>query len=201
MPTWPSTRVRWNPPEARLVEPGSLRILGIDPGSLATGWGLVGGTAARPTLIDCAVIRTGASGTELSERLSRLQRAVEEILDRLAPDCAAVEAPYHGVNARAALQLAHARGVILACLGALGIQTIEYAPATVKKAVTGNGRAPKQQVRLMVSRLLGARDLPGPNDITDALAVALCHASLERYRALVDAGGGAVSRTRRPAER
>jgi crossover junction endodeoxyribonuclease RuvC len=168
-----------------------MRILGIDPGSLATGWGLLGGTATRPGLIECDVIRAGASTEGLSRRLARLQPAVEEMLRRLQPDCAAVEAPYHGVNARAALQLAHARGVILACLGALGIPTTEYAPATIKKAVTGNGRASKQQVRLMVQHLLGQQLPPGPDDVTDALAVALCHASLERHRALLTASRGA----------
>jgi crossover junction endodeoxyribonuclease RuvC len=184
-PTCPSTRVRSNPPEIRLSQPRPLRILGVDPGSLLTGWGLVGGTLARPDLIDCGVIRTGSKTTELSERLAHLQREIQSVVERLDPDCAAVESPYHGVNARAALQLAHARGAILAVLGSLGVETAEYAPATVKKGVTGNGHAPKQQVRTMVFQLLRIRTLAGPADVTDALALALCHAALGRHRSLL----------------
>jgi len=178
--------VRWNPLDVRVTAPCSPRILGVDPGSLATGWGLVTGPATRPRLIACDAIRAGTPSQDLSERLSRLRAGFEDLLTRLAPDCAAVESPYHGVNARAALQLAHARGVILAALAAHAIPVVEYAPATVKKAVTGNGRATKDQVRSMVARILRAPDLPASADASDALAVAVCHGSLARHRTLVE---------------
>jgi len=88
---------------------------------------------------------------------------------------AAVEAPFHGVSARSALQLAHARGVVLAALGRSGLRVFEYSPATIKKAVTGNGRAEKGQVEAMVSRLVAGGCAPGRSDIADAVAAALCH--------------------------
>ena len=88
---------------------------------------------------------------------------------------AAVEAPFHGVSARSALQLAHARGVVLAALGTSGLRVFEYSPATIKKSVTGNGRAEKAQVEAMVSRLIAGGCSPGKPDIADAIAAALCH--------------------------
>jgi crossover junction endodeoxyribonuclease RuvC len=172
-------------PEARGERP---RILGVDPGSLATGWGLIAGDAAQGSrLLECGVIRL-SSTTGLAGRLHHLQREFESLVHRISPSCAAVESPYHGANARSALQLAHARGVILASLAGAGIEVFEYSPATVKKSVTGNGRAPKPQVHSMVARVLSS-DLARPHDLSDALAVALCHASHSRYHAAVTRGG------------
>jgi len=152
------------------------RILGVDPGSLRTGWGLVVGSGSRPRLLDCGVIRL-RGGEDLARRLARLQEALADLVGRLQPTSAAVESPFHGKNVRSVLHLAHARGAILATLAAAGVDVVEYAPATVKKAVTGNGAAPKEQVRGMVHRLLGVEADPGPCDLTDALALALCHAA------------------------
>ncbi len=103
------------------------------------------------------------------------------------PTQAAVEATFHGVNARAAFQLAHARGVVLAVLGGEGIPVAEYSPASVKKAVTGNGRADKGQVQAMIGRLLGASARNGPYDVSDALGVAVCHAATLGVRGAVAA--------------
>ena len=130
------------------------------------------------------MIRLGGSTLALAARLDRLLGTLESLLGRLAPTVAAVETPYHGVNARAALQLAEARGVILAALARAGIGVTEYAPATVKKAVTGNGRATKHQVRTMVSRILKRSTAEGASDLYDALAVALCHAGSARHASL-----------------
>jgi crossover junction endodeoxyribonuclease RuvC len=107
--------------------------------------------------------------------LARLHAAILSVVIQHAPSEAAVEAPFHGVSARSALQLAHARGVILSALGVSGLRVVEYAPATIKKAVTGNGRAEKEQVEAMVSRLLAGAGSPGKSDIADATAAALCH--------------------------
>jgi crossover junction endodeoxyribonuclease RuvC len=148
-----------------------LRILGIDPGSLVTGWGLLDG---GPVLIDCGVIRLQRARS-FPARLSLLHDELVRLVDRHRPTTAAVESPYHGSSARSALQLAHARGVILAVLAGAGVEVAEYTPATVKKSVTGNGRAEKDQVRRMVARLLDDRVAGHPDDLTDALAVALCH--------------------------
>ncbi len=154
-----------------------LRILGVDPGSICTGWGLVGGSAERPVLLDCGVVRLPAR-RPFADRLCFLRREFDALLVRLRPTEAAVESPFHGANARAALQLAHARGVVLAGLGGAGVPVSEYAPATVKKSVVGVGKAEKTQVQAMVRRMLGSEAEPsGSLDATDALAVALCHLS------------------------
>lgn len=111
---------------------------------------------------------------------------------RIQPSSAAVEAPFQGANARSALQLAHARGVILAVLACAGVEVTEYTPAMVKKSVVGNGRAPKEQVQWMVSRLLALSRPTGSSDASDALAVALCHVSVHGYRAAVERSTTAV---------
>ncbi len=160
-----------------------IRVLGVDPGSLRTGWGLVGGNPLEPSLIDCGVIRL-PSRASFPDRLQRLLAELNEIVGRVSPTAAAVEAPFHGINPRTALQLAHARGVVLAVLGAGGVPVTEYAPATVKMAVTGSGRADKGQVRAMVERLLGrTAGRTGLSDESDALAVALCHLVAMRHHA------------------
>jgi crossover junction endodeoxyribonuclease RuvC len=164
------------------------RILGVDPGSIVTGWGLVGGAPARPRWLDAGVIRLGRGTGDLAGRLERLHAALAALVERLEPTSAAVEAPYHGANPRSSLLLAHARGVVLAVLAGAGIEVVEYTPATVKKAVTGNGRAPKEQVRAMVGRLLGSPPCGDSTDLSDALAIALCHAASQRHRQLL--GGG-----------
>lgn len=162
-----------------------VRVLGVDPGSLHTGWGLVGGGPLDPALIECGVIRLPPRAS-FPDRLHRLLVELGGIVGRLSPTAAAVEAPFHGINPRTALQLAHARGVVLAVLGAAGVPVTEYAPATVKKAVTGAGRAGKDQVRAMVRHLLGgAVARTGLSDESDALAVALCHLATLRYREAV----------------
>jgi len=151
-------------------------ILGVDPGSLRTGWGLIAGTSACPQIVECDLIRLTPSAP-FPDRLHALQVAFEQLVRRVQPTSAAVEAPFHGVNARASFQLAHARGVLLAVLAGEGIPVSEYSPATVKKAVTGNGRAEKQQVQSMILKLLGPGTVHPSFDVADALAVALCHAA------------------------
>jgi len=173
------------PPESTARSDTFLRILGVDPGSKVTGWGLVGGSAARPRLLDCGVIRLGRDTETLALRLSRLQRELGALIERTRPGGSAVEAPFHGTNARSSLTLAHSRGVILAGLAAAGLEIGEYSPATVKKAVTGNGRATKDQVRAMVRQLLRSPDVRLEHDASDALAVALCHSATRRFHEAV----------------
>ena len=112
---------------------------------------------------------------ELADRLARLHKGIFSVVLQHAPSEAAVEAPFHGVSARSALHLAHARGVVLAALGISGLRVFEYSPATIKKAVTGNGRAEKEQVEAMVSRLVALGGSPGRSDVADAIAAALSH--------------------------
>lgn len=169
--------------------PGT-RILGVDPGSRFTGWGLLAGNRT-PRLVDQGVIRLD-SRVPLAERLAGLHARLSEIVRRLLPDCAAVETPFKGVNPRSAIQLAQARGVILAALGTCEVPVFEYSPAAVKKAITGNGRAEKIQVGRMVAHLL-PQGLPegAADDLTDAVAVALCHVGLERFGDAVRRAEGA----------
>jgi len=162
-----------------------MRILGVDPGSLFTGWGLVGGSLDQPVLLDSGEIRLPSS-QPLPTRLHLLTVEFTKLVGSLEPTGAAVEMAFHGANARSALQLAHARGVLLAVLAGAGVPVAEYTPATIKKSITGNGRAEKAQVQGMVERLVRS-DLPGRGlDRSDALAVALCHmASVGRSAVIV----------------
>ena len=118
-------------------------------------------------------------------RLAALERRFEAVLARSRPDVAVVESPFHGVNARSALQLAHSRGVLLAVLGRLGIPVEEYTPATIKKTVTGSGRADKEQVRRMVQAVLAVRLEESSTDLSDALAAAYCHLAHGSLKAAV----------------
>jgi crossover junction endodeoxyribonuclease RuvC len=168
-----------------------------------TGWGLVGGSPTRARLLGCDVIRLGSPGQGFGARLGRLHDEFSLLVDRLHPTCAAVESPFHGPNARSVLQLAHARGVILAVLAGAGVEVAEYTPAAVKKSVTGNGRASKAQVRAMVGRLLDPLPREGPTDLSDALAVALCHVACSGVFAAVNAAlaRAPIAGVRRPRSR
>lgn len=150
----------------------TLRVLGVDPGSSATGWALVAADGNRYRLEDTGVVRP--RGQDRAGRLADLQSRFSEVLDRLAPDCAAVESSFAGRNPRSGLALAECRGVILAALGRTAVTTHSYSPAEVKSAVVGHGTAEKHQVVFMVTRLL---DLPAEpaRDAADAIAVALTH--------------------------
>lgn len=160
-------------------------MLGVDPGSIRTGWGILGGDVNRPQVVACGEIHIPESKA-FAVRLFRLQEAFRRILTEHAPSEAAVESPFHGVSARSALQLAHARGVLLATLASDSVPIHEYAPAAVKKAVCGSGRADKAQVQRMMVRLLGGpaegRWTP---DVSDALALAWCHIAHGRFAAAV----------------
>ena len=148
--------------------------MGVDPGTRCAGWAVIAGTVYKPELIACGEILL-PERMALADRLARLHSGIFEVVARHAPSEASVEAPFQGVSARSALQLAHARGVVLAALGVSGLRVFEYSPATIKKAVTGNGRAEKEQVEAMVSRLVAGADASGRSDIADAIAAALCH--------------------------
>lgn len=170
-------------------------VLGVDPGSYVTGWSVLDGTGSSPRLVASGEIRL-AQRASFPERLHALGREIEAVVSRFEPEAAAVEAPFHGPSARAALQLAHARGVILAVLGGRGIPVAEYPPATVKKAVVGTGRADKVQVQAMIQRLLRVPlDPTAGLDRSDAVAVALCHLAIEGHRRAI--GRSVDPRTRR----
>lgn len=156
----------------------AVRILGIDPGSRVTGWGVLDVSGWETRVVAHGVIRTGAGA--LPERLCRLAEGIESLLRDHAPEAAAVEAIFGAEHARSALVLGHARGVALLLLAQGGVPLFEYPPARVKSAVTGNGRAAKEQVQQALATQLGMAALPRPLDASDALAVALCHAGAAR---------------------
>jgi len=148
-------------------------VIGIDPGSVVSGYGAVREQGGRLTCIDAGVVRT-PSKLDFPRRLQEIYEGLTEAIERIGPDEAAVESVFHARNASTALKLGQARGVALLAAINGGLDIHEYAPAKVKQAVTGSGRADKKQVKMMVETLLAQRfDLP--EDATDALAVAICH--------------------------
>lgn len=149
-------------------------VLGIDPGSQRTGFAVVGREGRRLFVVDSGVIRLPGGREQLCRRLGRLQEALEELLDRTAPAEVAVEDIFTARNARSALALGQARGVVLGVVGRRELPLFAYPPATVKRAVSGYGRADKQQVQRMVQALLGLKRLPGPDE-ADAMAIGVCH--------------------------
>lgn len=145
---------------------------------MVAGWGLVRQVGTKVELLGAGVFRPPKG--ELPGRLSALHAQLCAVLDAHEVDAVAVESVFHAKHARSALVLGHARGVLLLAAAQRDLPIHEYAPAAVKKAVTGDGRARKDQVRKMVELLLGA-GVEGPHDQSDALAVAICHAQVGRF--------------------
>jgi crossover junction endodeoxyribonuclease RuvC len=152
-----------------------VRVLGIDPGTAACGYGIVRERNGRVKLVDHGWWKTPSkSRPEL--RLKMIFDGVTELIEEFEPDAVALEESFVGVDARTALSVGQARGVILVAAANLGLECAEYAPSRVKQAVCGYGRAEKAQVQRMVKVILGLQALPTPNHAADALAVAICHA-------------------------
>ena len=152
-------------------------MLGVDPGSLRTGYGVVATDGQRHRLVEAGTLVPGARGS-LPEKLRHIHDGVAALIERLRPDALAVEDVFHAANTRTALVLGHVRGVVLLAGAARGVPVHEYPPATVKQQITGFGRAEKGQVAFMVTRMLELAADAAPGDATDALAVALCYACL-----------------------
>jgi crossover junction endodeoxyribonuclease RuvC len=157
----------------------SCRVLGIDPGSRATGWALVIAEGNKYHIESSGVVRP--AGSSRPHRLADLQRRLASIVNDLAPDCAAVESSFSGINPKSGLALAESRGVILAVLGCDDLPVSSYSPAQVKSAIVGHGRAEKQQIKYMVVRLLNLDATPQA-DTADAMAVALTHIHLGSWK-------------------
>lgn len=152
----------------------STLVIGIDPGSRATGWGVVRLEGRDLVLVGCGVIRLDP-GKDLAERMMALAERLGELIEEHRPHEAAVEDVFVSRDPRAALKLGQARGAALAAVASSRIPVAAYAPAKVKRAVTGSGRADKAQVQHMVQAML-RMDRPPARDAADALAVAICHA-------------------------
>jgi len=154
---------------------GGRRILGIDPGTAITGYGVIQRRPDRSVvLLECGVIRT-AAGEPLTERIRQVHDGVVDLIDRHRPHVLSVEDVFQGKNVRSALTLGHARGVILLAGSLAAVEIAEYTPAEIKKAVVGRGSATKQQVAFMVQRQLRLKEAPSPADAADGVAAALCH--------------------------
>lgn len=163
-------------------------ILGIDPGTAITGYGLVREENSGLILVDYGVITT-PSGQPLPERLQLIYQGLTEVIAQHRPDASAVEELFFSRNVRTALSVGHARGVVLLALADAGLPISEYKPLEVKQAVAGYGGADKHQVQEMVRMLLNLDQVPQPDDAADAVAVAVCHIHSARMMALIaDAG-------------
>lgn len=161
-------------------------VLGIDPGTATTGYGLVGeDDAGEARLVRCGVIATGPD-IPMPERLLAIHQAVTTLIREYAPEAAAVEALFFGRNVTTALTVGQARGVVLLAAAQAGLPVYEYKPAEVKQALAGYGGADKRQMQEMVRMLLGLDAAPRPDDAADAVAVAICHLHSARLRRLVD---------------
>lgn len=148
-------------------------VLGIDPGTAVTGYGVVALEDRATRLVECGVIRT-APKQELSARLRDIYDGVRELIARHRPDTVAVEDVFYARNVRTTVVLGHARGVILLAAALAELDIREYPPAEIKKAITGNGAATKEQVQFMVAKLLRLTRAPEPADAADGVAAALC---------------------------
>ncbi|HEY0416453.1 MAG TPA: crossover junction endodeoxyribonuclease RuvC [Gaiellaceae bacterium] len=152
-----------------------MKVLGVDPGTAACGYGIVHGSGGR-LRASCHGWWATSARDRPAVRLHTIFKGVQELIAEHAPDAVALEESFVGADARIALSVGQARGAVLVAAASAGVDCTEYAPASVKQAVCGYGRADKQQVGRMVTAILGLGEVPRPNHASDALAVAICHA-------------------------
>jgi crossover junction endodeoxyribonuclease RuvC len=157
-------------------------VLGIDPGTANTGFGVVLARGQALAALDGGVIGTGPS-EPLERRLARIHARVCDLISEHRPDALAIEELYFGQNARSAFAVGQARGVVLLAAGMAGVPCFSYTPQAVKQSVCGSGAAAKDQVQRMVGALLSLPEPPSPDHAADALAVAICHANGAPVRA------------------
>jgi len=173
-----------------------VRVFGIDPGSLRTGYGCIESDGRRHRLLACGAIRT-ATHAPLAARLEQIHAELGQLLSEHRPDCIVIENLFHAKNVKSALVLGHARGVAVLAAVQTALPIVEYTPAEIKASVAGYGRAGKSQMQHMVKILLGLASAPKPHDAADALAVALCHVHARgRLATLAGAAANAPRRLR-----
>lgn len=151
-----------------------MRILGIDPGSETTGWGVIEGDGPRCRVVEFGTIRS-TSSRKFPARLLAISNALDEIIQRHQPDACAIEDGFLATNVKVTLKLGQVRGVAMLAAERAALEVHEYSPRLVKQTVVGHGNAEKFQVQQMVKTLLSLSEIPEPHDISDALAVAICH--------------------------
>jgi crossover junction endodeoxyribonuclease RuvC len=166
-------------------------VLGIDPGLTRCGYGALERTSKKD--VPYRAVVAGVIETDPAERVDRrlgiLGTEVDGLLEELAPSVVVVERVFFQTNVRTAISVAQASGVVLAAAARRGIEVSQFTPNEVKQAVVGTGGATKSQVQAMITRLCGLREVPRPPDVADALALAACHLTSERFRAAVEAAG------------
>jgi crossover junction endodeoxyribonuclease RuvC len=158
------------------------RILGVDPGLQVTGYGVIEVAPRAPIVCEAGIIRSseGRETTDMAKRVRSLYDSIVEVMEQFRPAVVVVEQLYaHYNHPRTAILMAHARGVIFLAAAQREVPVISYNATRVKKTITGNGRAPKDQVQRTIQRELGLATLPEPPDVADALAAALCHYYLQ----------------------
>ena len=161
-----------------------MRVIGIDPGTAITGWGVVeGGDGNDLQMVAAGVVRT-AAGTPLPQRLQIIYNDLTALIKEWQPETSAIEELFFSKNAKTALTVGHGRGVAMLALANANLSITEYKPLEVKQAVTGYGGADKKQIQQMVKLLLSLEDIPRPDDAADALAIAICHVHSARLRLL-----------------
>jgi len=159
-------------------------IMGVDPGTVVTGYGIIQCKEGVSTVVDFGCIRP-PSQLKLTDRYLVIFNSLDHLLEKYEPEVVAVETQFMKHNPQSAIKLGMARGVVIVAAKRKGLKVVEYPPAKAKKAVVGNGRASKAQVQRMVQHLLALETLPEPEDAADALALALCHAQALRYEQLI----------------
>ena len=160
------------------LPPPSRRVLGIDPGLQVTGYAVLEPTPKGPRICEAGVVRSaeGREPADMARRLKIIYDSISEVFDQWRPAAVVVEQLYaHYEHPRTAILMAHARGVFFLCGGQRGIQVLSYPASRIKKVITGNGRASKEQMQHAVMRELNLAKPPEPHDVADAVGVALCH--------------------------
>jgi len=165
------------------IPPDSPRIVGVDPGLNITGYGVIASGSLGPRVCEAGILRgpAGRSKTDMAQRLLYMYDSIVEVLEQFRPQVMVVEQLYaHYEHPRTAILMAHARGTLMLAGAQRGLAVRSYNATTIKKTITGSGRAPKSQVQRVVQRELGLAVVPEPPDVADALAVALCQYYLMR---------------------
>lgn len=169
-------------------------VIGIDPGTVVAGYGVVRSAGGRMQLVAAGAVRA-KRGMKLAERLRLIHDGLAKVIDETKPEIAVVEQPFVGENMATAIAIGEARGVALLACSAAGIQVEEFSPSEIKRSVVGSGSARKEQVALMVKAMLGLAAPPEPLDATDALAAAICYIHRAPMARIAQAAAAAPRRT------
>jgi crossover junction endodeoxyribonuclease RuvC len=161
----------------------TLRILGLDPGTATTGYGVVDKIGASPKMVDYGAILTSPKKS-IPQRLIDIYNDLNKIIDQYQPDVIVMERLFFAKNQTTAIAVGKACGVMQFAAAQRGLSVVEYTPMEVKQAVVGYGGAEKKQIQFMIQRILNLRELPKPDDAADALALAVCHAHSEKLRSV-----------------